>query len=218
MTNMIDEIGKSQSKNCYEGTDVLKNKKGITDQSVLDRTERILTAYKLAILASGDYSHIEQTWDYNHYMSIHKFLFDELYDFAGKERDEDTAKSHYFCLSNYIGEKLTEWLEIMDYNINKIINRNRLIKSLGRSFIELNEIHPFREGNGRTLREFLREYVERVDEVNNLNYELDYKLMTEELKNKYLYASVNRNIGLMEDVFDNLVVEKEYKNEKNNHM
>lgn len=217
MTNMIDEIGSEQSINCYPGTDVLKNKRDIRDLEELESEEKILTAYKLAILNSGDYSGIQQTWDDKHYLSIHKFLFEELYEFAGKTRNENISKSILFCDYRFINKELKDWLEILDYNINKIVNRKLLIKSLGRSFIELNKIHPFREGNGRTLREFLREYVERVDKVNNLNYELNYKLVTDALRDKYLYASIHSDVEQMEKVFDSLIIEKEYEDEKGTH-
>ena len=86
MTNMIDEIGNDQSRYCYPNTEVLINKKDIKDAALLENEEKVLTAYKLAVLNSGDYSNISQTWDANHYLSIHNFLFEELYDFAGQYR------------------------------------------------------------------------------------------------------------------------------------
>ena len=217
MTSSIEEIGNKPSRHCYPGTDILKNKKGIKNKEELDKEEKILTAYKLAILASGDYSNITQTWDYNHYLSIHRFLFEELYDFAGKTRDEKISKGTYFCFPLEVDRELKEVLRMMDYNVKKVVDKDWLTSFLGQFFVKLNRIHPFREGNGRTSREFMREYVERFNKENGLNYELNYQLVTPSLKQKYLYASMNFDSDIMKEVFDALVIEKEYEHEKGIH-
>lgn len=218
MTNMIDQIGDEQSRYCYPGTDILVNKKDIKNIDELEKEEKVLTAYKLAILNSGNYDGIEQTWDVKHYLSIHKFLFDELYDFAGKYRTENISKSIFFCDIRYISTSLNDLLKMMNYNVKKIQDKEWLVLFLSKFFVELNVIHPFREGNGRTLREFLREYVERINEINGLNYVLDYKLMNDELKKQYIEASIKSDDKLAYNVFDNIVKEKELKYEKGINM
>ncbi len=214
MTNLIDDIGNEQSRYCYPNTDILINKKDIKDPILLESVERIIIAYKLAILNSGDYSNINQTWNYDHFMSIHKFLFDELYDFAGEVRRENMFKSIWFIPTVNASIMLTETLEKMKKKISKYKTREELIKEIADRFLDLNVIHIFREGNGRTTREFLREYVEEVSKKTNLNYEIDYKLMTDDIKAKYLEASIKDNNALAYDVFDSIIVKKEYENEK----
>ena len=226
MTNMIDEIGNDQSMHCYPKTDILINKKNIRNLEELENEEKILTAYKLAILNSGDYSALDveldednhfdkiHSFDSKHYLSIHKFLFEELYDFAGKFRDEDTSKSEFFCLAKYASINLKKYLDDMKKNICFVDSRDRLILFLAKYFTHLNSIHPFREGNGRTLREYLREYVEYINEVNGFNYELDYSLMTDDIKAKYFKGSIDDDYKIMMEVFDSLIIEKELKNEK----
>ena len=225
MTNLIDDIGNEQSRYCYPNTDILINKKDIKDPILLESVERIITAYKLAILNSGDYSNINQTWNYDHFMSIHKFLFDELYDFAGEVRRENMFKSIWFIPTVNASIMLTEMYEQVFKNydsdlavecmkISKYKTREELIKEIADRFLDLNVIHIFREGNGRTTREFLREYVEEVSKKTNLNYEIDYKLMTDDIKAKYLEASIKDNNALAYDVFDSIIVKKEYENEK----
>ena len=214
MTNLIDDIGNEQSRYCYPNTDILINKKDIKDPILLESVERIITAYKLAILNSGDYSNINQTWNYDHFMSIHKFLFDELYDFAGEVRRENMFKSIWFIPTVNASIMLTETLEKMKKKISKYKTREELIKEIADRFLDLNVIHIFREENGRTTREFLREYVEEVSKKTNLNYEIDYKLMTDDIKAKYLEASIKDNNALAYDVFDSIIVKKEYENEK----
>ena len=230
MTNMIDEIGNEQSKKCYPGTDILINKKDIRDADELENEEKILTAYKLAILNSGNYSGLDvkldednnfdnnHCFDSKHYLSIHRFLFDELYDFAGQYRSEDISKGKYFCPSDIVSIKLNEYLEDMKHKIYLINSRDRLVLFLAKYFLDLNMVHPFREGNGRTLREYLREYVEFIDQENNFNYELDYTLMNNNTKEKYMRGSIDDDRKLMMEVFDSLVKEKVYKNEKGIHI
>ena len=218
MTNMIDEIGNEQSRYCYPGTDILINKKGIKDPELLESIEIIITAYKLAILNSGDYSNIKQTWDFNHFMSIHKFLFDDLYDFAGVVRKEHINKGGWFIPIENMSIELNKVLDRLYRKMDKYKSREELIKEIADRFLDINIIHIFREGNGRTTREFLREYVEEVSKRTNLNYEIDYKLMTDDIKQKYLIASMRDNSDLAFEVFDSIVKEKELKHEKGIHM
>lgn len=218
MTNLIDDIGNEQSIYCYSGTDILINKKDIKDPVLLEKVERIITAYKLAILNSGDYSNISHTWDFNHFMSIHKFLFDELYDFAGVVRKEEINKGTWFIPIGNMSIELNKVLNRMSKKISQYKTKEELVKEVADRFLDINIIHIFREGNGRTTREFLREYVEEVSNRTNLNYEIDYKLMTDDIKEKYLIASIRDNNALAYEVFDSIIVEKELKNEKGIHM
>lgn len=217
MTNLIDNIGNEQSGYCYPNTDVLVNKKGIMDADELENEEKILTVYKLAILNSGDYSSINMGFDVNHYLSIHKFLFDELYEFAGQYRTENIKKGKWFCDIQFMSTNLNETLRDMNSKIKLVNSRDRLVLFLAKYFLDLNIIHPFREGNGRTLREYLREYVEYINIKNGFNFELDYKLMTDDIKEKYLEGSIMDDRKIMMEVFDSLIKEKEYENEKGNH-
>ena len=219
MRSNIDDVFKN--KFCYENSDILINKLDIRDAEELKKIEIGQTAYKLSLLNLGDYSNIKQTWDVNHYLSIHKFLFEELYSFAGEYRDEDISKScepysndcTFFCPQDRVGKELQKTLRNMEDVYIRVNSRDRLVLFLSKFFIDLNLIHPFREGNGRTMREFLREYVERINERNNLNYEIDYT-MDDNLKEQYMKASITLDKTLAYNVFDNIVKEKELNNEK----
>ena len=211
-----------ENRCCYENSDVLINYFDIRNEEELKKTEIELTACKISSLNYGDYSHIKQSWDVDHYLSIHKFLFDEIYPFAGKYRDEDISKScepysnelTLFCRKENIGKELHKTLRNMQDIYVMINSRDRLVLFLSKFFVDLNLIHPFREGNGRTMREFLREYVERINDRKGLNYELSY-IMDDETKEDYLKASITLDNKLAYKVFDKLVKEKELKYEKN---
>lgn len=220
MSNQLDDV--FNNKFCYENTDVLINKLDVKDPIKLKNIEIEKTAYKLSLLNLGDYPSINQTWDVKHYLSIHKFLFDELYSFAGNYREEDISKScepysndyTFFCPKENIGKELQRTLRNME-DIHIMVNsREKLVLFLSKFFLDLNIIHPFREGNGRTMREFLREYVERINKRKGLNYELNYD-MDEETKEQYLKSSILLDKTLAYNVFDKLVKEKEIINEKN---
>ena len=110
---------------------------------------------------------------------------------------------------------LNDTLKSMNKDVKRIKTRDEMLVFLAKYFLDINMIHPFREGNGRTLREFLREYIERISLENGLDYEINYKLIEGELKKKYMIASIRDDQKLMVEVFDNIVVERVYKNEKN---
>lgn len=77
---------------------------------------------------------------------IHKFLFDEVYDFAGKIRDVNIAKGNFRFASAMYLESVLEHIEKMPQsNFDEII----------RKYVEMNIAHPFREGNGRSTRIWL---------------------------------------------------------------
>ena len=208
----IDEL--SQSKYCYQGTSVLINKKNILDKEQLKEEEIGLTTYKLSLLNLDD-EILNKKYNFEHYLNIHKFLFDELYDFAGCIRNENIHKSREpyapgktpFCQVYLIRDMLNQTLQEMNINYRKITNRERYVLFLSKYFLDLNIIHPFREGNGRTLREFLREYVERINKDLGFDFELDYS-MDEEVKDKFTKAAILDDQNLSYEVFDAILKEK----------
>lgn len=100
---------------------------------------------------------------------IHKYLFDSIYDFAGKYRGVNIFKQTEFLDYSLISSELDK--VIFKYN-NLDINKNDkflVAKVLGEFYRELIYIHPFREGNGRCIREYLREFC-----LYKYNMTLDY--------------------------------------------
>ena len=87
------------------------------------------------------------------------YLFEDIYSFAGKFRTENIAKGFFsFAEWEYIDEQLEELLyKLKQEDCLKNSTRDELIKGLAYYMSELNVLHPFREGNGRTIREFIRE-------------------------------------------------------------
>lgn len=141
---------------CYPNTNILINKFNIQDNKILKQAEEKIVAAKLFVLRQNK---MIKNFDINHFKGIHKFLFEDIYPFAGEFRNENIAKG-FFCFAEwqYIEEELTRLLtELNKKNNLKNISKNEFIKEIAYYMSELNVLHPFREGNGRTIREFIRE-------------------------------------------------------------
>lgn len=207
MARIVDEILNYKSKDEDDG--VLRNKLGIKDQESLSKAERMITSYKLAKLYLDPG---EQTFDVKHYLSIHKFLFEDIYYFAGEIRTENIAKRIPFCVPDFIFSELTRVLKNARDNIYKIDSRDKLLRFIVELYAEIDIIHPFREGNGRVEREFIRQLMEYICKVNYLeNYYLDYTLITD--RNAYIDAVVKADALLdYKDLlllFDSIMIVRE---------
>lgn len=167
---------------------VLKNKYGLTSQEELDAAERMVTNYKLAKLYLQP-TELEFTVDY--YLNIHKTLFEDVYPFAGNIRSEVIEKAIPFCLPNLIYQNLKDTLNKARILANKITTEEDFIEVIAYLYSELDIIHPFREGNGRTEREFLRQYVNYVNEkIDFGEYELDYSRISINEKDGLIHAII----------------------------
>ena len=156
------------SKYCYPGTTVLKNKLNIMNIEKLQTYEAKITAAKsLGLRKSG----ITGNFDSNHVKQIHKYLFEDVYPFAGQFRTENIAKGEFrFAQFEYIETELEGLLnKLKKEEYLQGLNKKDLATKLAYYLAELNVLHPFREGNGRTNREFIRQLA-----LKN-GYQLDLK-------------------------------------------
>lgn len=161
------------SRYTYEGTDVIKNKLNIRDAELLKEYETGIVGLKLTSLMKNKraYPFTEEG-----FKQIHKYLFDEIYDFAGEYRLENILKENFrFSEYQYIEENMPLIIKKIDIEKMKQMDYDTLCKNLSEIMTDLNVLHPFREGNGRTIREFVREMAfECGYEVNfsNVDYDL----------------------------------------------
>ena len=125
---------------------ILKNKLGIEDEIELAKTEEKITKIKaIELFETGKLNTIE-VGTFNGLSQIHKFLFEDIYDFAGKIRTENISKSNFrFASVMYLEEALKQIDMMPQSNFDEIIEK----------YIEMNIAHPFREGNGRSTRIWL---------------------------------------------------------------
>jgi len=157
---------------CIAGTAVLKNKAEITDQDLPDQYEADYTAVRIIELSQNP---IVGNFDFKHLCEIHEYLFEEVYDWAGKVRTVDISRGNSrFC----------NVLQIVSYSqsiFNALKNENFLIglsvsdvaSRLAHYLSEINAIHPFREGNGRVQRVFISQL------AAHSGHSLDYSTLTQ---------------------------------------
>lgn len=142
------------AKYCYQNTDVLINKLDIKDSNKLMKFERKLTMLRLDELFQNP---VRGDFDLKHLQNIHKFIFQDLYSWAGEIRVVDIAKGNMFCNALFIEEQANLiFSNLKKENYLTGLTQEAFIKRLAYYFAEINALHPFREGNGRTQREFIR--------------------------------------------------------------
>jgi len=135
-------------------TGILKNKLGLTTEKKLERVEAEISALRSQELA---HSPIAGNFDLSHLKAIHKKLFSDVYPWAGQIRTVDISKgdsrfAHHGRIEAE-AKKLTDQLN-REQNLRGL-SAERFSQRAGYYMGELNVIHPFREGNGRTLREYI---------------------------------------------------------------
>lgn len=162
---------------CYKNTQVLINNLNIKNNKILQEAENKIVLAKLFELRQNKRN---GQFDILHFISIHKFLFEDIYPFAGKFRTENIAKGFFsFAEWEYIEDELDKLLqELKDENYLLGKTKEELAKRLTYYMSELNVLHPFREGNGRTIREFIRQLAYRNNYLLDLQ-QTDAKEMLE---------------------------------------
>lgn len=139
-----------------DGKSVLKNKLGIIDYEKLKEKETEITAKKLFELYVNP---IDMEFDKSHLKEIHNYLFCDIYPFAGEYRNVYMQKNNsYFAPVDEIDIRLTYTFEYIEYKLKKVKTKYDFACLLAELYAHLLHVHPFREGNGRTIREFVREY------------------------------------------------------------
>ena len=124
----------------------LENKLGITDSSALAREEEKISKKKALELFETGYLDTLTAGTFESLSLIHKYLFDEIYEFAGKIREVNIAKGNFrFAPLMYLQAALDNIDKMPQSDFDAIIEK----------YVEMNIAHPFREGNGRATRIWL---------------------------------------------------------------
>jgi len=136
---------------CYPGTGVLKNFLDLRVQSELEAFEAEITAQRAAEpLPAGRLS-------YAHYRAIHWHLFQDVYSWAGKLRTVRIAKGgNAFCYPEHIDREMRRlFADLAERKYFHGLDGSAFAVQAAHFLAELNAVHPFREGNGRTQLSFL---------------------------------------------------------------
>ena len=125
---------------------VLENKLGITDPAELARVEEKISKKKALELFDAGLLDTFPVGSFEGLALIHRYLFEEIYDFAGKIRDVNIAKGNFrFAPVIYLKAALDNVEKMPQSTFDEIIEK----------YVEMNIAHPFREGNGRSTRIWL---------------------------------------------------------------
>ena len=151
----------------------LKNKLGITNSAELAREEEKLSKRKAKELFETGFLDGLVPGTYEALAQIHKYLFDGIYEFAGQMRDVNIAKGNFrFAPLMYLVASLENIEKMPQSTFDEIVEK----------YVEMNIAHPFREGNGRSMRIWLdlmfKKEIHQVVDWNRVNRE-DYLLAME---------------------------------------
>jgi len=178
---------------CYPDTFVLKNKLNLKNADKLKMAERDITSIRIL---QALINRVPDHFDFNHLKKIHRFIFGDIYDWAGKVRIVNISKGNQFCLCVYIQEQMDDIFNKLrnENNLKDYKNKQEVARRLAYYLGEINSIHPFREGNGRTQRLFMEHL------AFSLGYSLDYIKIS---KDEILEASAKAfmmDYRMMEDL------------------
>ncbi len=154
MSYSIDAI----TDGCYENTTCLINKFDIRDEDKLKKVEADITFAKATILESNP---ISDKFDLEHYKAIHRFLFEDIYDWAGTFRTVDMAKKGTsFCSEDQLEDVARNCFDrLAENNLFSDLDRDEFVDAVVDFYCVTNMLHPFREGNGRTQRIFISQLI-----------------------------------------------------------
>lgn len=125
---------------------VLENKLGLTDSAELAREDERISKKKAVNLFDFAILKLLSDGTYKTLAAIHKYLFEDIYDFAGELRTVNMAKSNFrFAPLMYLQSALENIDKMPQSNFDEIVEK----------YVEMNIAHPFREGNGRSTRIWL---------------------------------------------------------------
>jgi cell filamentation protein len=183
---------------CYDGTTCLINKFDIKDDKQLSLIEGQITFAKGSELERNP---VKGNFDFEHYKSIHKYLFDEIYEWAGKIRTVDMSKKGTnFAKANEI-EKLADacFLRLKSENYFKRQEFDEFISNIVDFYCVTNMLHPFREGNGRTQRIFISQLIRYA------GYDIDFSsINTDDLMSATIHAA-NGIDDFLKEIFKNAI-------------
>lgn len=192
----MDKYDAANDCYCYRGTTILKNKLNIKNMDELEKAEREITAITARKIVFKP-----PPYDLEYMEYLHRQLFSDLYDWAGKPRCVDISKGGTrFCnCGRVIAESQRLFNSLEKDNWLKNLPKEDFCDRLAEYYCEFNMIHPFREGNGRVQR-LLFEHLSLA-----AGYDLDWEnIQPDEWINANI-DGVNVNYEPMSQIFKRIV-------------
>jgi len=183
----------------YPDSDVLRNKFNIQDSQALDRLERQLATDRITEgVPSGKF-------DLDHLCAIHHHIFQDIYEWAGELRKVDFHKGDmWFHPKDRIGFAMLDvHKRLTEQSFLKSLTPEEYARQAGVIIGDINLIHPFREGNGRTQLQYLKQL------TNQAGHSIDLSRLQGK---SWIKASIEANkaeYGLMQDCISKALVNRE---------
>lgn len=186
------------SDNCYEGTTCLVNKLGIRDEKRLSEVEAQITFAKAVMLEETP---IDDDFGFEHFKKIHEFLLCDLYEWAGQVRTIDISKKRTKFLDAASIESIgTRCFAKVKDGYFENLSFDEFVKRIAEFYNDVNYIHPFREGNGRTQRIYFAQL------IRHYGYDINFAdVDTDEL----MIATIQASSGVMDfliEFFENSII------------
>ncbi|WMJ77881.1 Fic family protein [Sedimentibacter sp. MB35-C1] len=166
----------------YESTDTLINRLNIKDNEMLMKVEKEFTTIRMKqIIDDEDGKLIKGDYDYEHLKSFHKYIFQDIYEWAGQKRTVDIEKSEialngidfqYSPVDN-IEEEITKSLKELNKTKWEKLSLDERVTNFTFLLSNVWKAHAFREGNTRTTIMFF------IKAANKLNIPLKYEILTD---------------------------------------
>ena len=174
----------------------LENKLGITDSSELARIEEKISKIKALEMFESGFLDTLEVGTFKALCEIHRYLFEEIYDFAGKIRNVNIAKGGFrFVPVMYLEVALDNISRMPQLTFDEVIEK----------YVEMNVAHPFREGNGRITRiwldSILKKEIMQVVDWSRVDKQ-DYLLAMERSPVKDVEIKVVLKAGLTDKIND----------------
>lgn len=168
----------------YPGTEVLCNKADLREQDALDAFEADVTAVRMLELIENP---IQGKFDLEHLCAIHAYLFQDVYEWAGRLRTVDISRgesrfANFTQIENYLGTQLSG---LAKENFLRGLDPEAFIARLAHYMAEINAAHPFREGNGRVQRLFCAQLADQA------GYFIDFETVSQAEMYGVMMASFN---------------------------
>ena len=186
------------SDNCYEGTTCLVNKLGTRDEKRLSEVEAQITFAKAVMLEETP---IDDDFGFEHFKKIHEFLLCDLYEWAGQVRTIDISKKRTKFLDAASIESIgTRCFAKVKDGYFENLSFDEFVKRIAEFYNDVNYIHPFREGNGRTQRIYFTQL------IRHYGYDINFAdVDTDEL----MIATIQASSGVMDfliEFFENSII------------
>lgn len=192
----MDKYGTENDPLCYPESNVLINLLDITDQSALDIAEIDIT--NISIL---EINFNPPPYNLSYLSNIHKSLFSDIYSWAGELRTLDISKgTTRFCNVQFIEREAAKLFnKLAGDGYLEDLDRFDLVKAVAEYYGDINMLHPFREGNGRTQR-ILFEHI-----ITNASFEISWETTNRDEWIEANIAAVNCDYKPLEAIFEKCI-------------